>query len=70
MNIEELIEQKIFINIQPLDSWDCWVYEIVMEDYMSPFFIAYRSFDDDLQFSSYNDTLIHAQSKVNDLLMD
>lgn len=70
MTIEELIKQKIFVDIQPLDSWNCWVYQIIMEDCMSPFFVAYSSVNDDLEFSSYNEAWLHAQEKVNDLLMN
>lgn len=70
MNIEELIELGVFVNIQPLDAWDNWVYEIIMEDIMSPFYVAYSSVNDDLEFPSYNSAWLHAQEKVNELLID
>jgi len=71
MNVEKLLEQKVFVNIVPLDSWDNWVYEILMEDLMSPFFVAYSSvIDDELEFPSYTAAMLHAQGKVNELLTD
>lgn len=70
MSIEELIKQKIFVNIQPLDSWDTWVYQILMQDCMSPFFVAFSCIYEDLEFPSYAAAMVHAQEKVNNLLND
>ena len=55
-----LIEKhKIFINIQPIDSWDSWIYNIVQEDQMSPFYISYQP-DLEIEFKSHSEALNHA----------
>lgn len=45
---------KIFIEIKPIDGWSSWSYQILMEDLMSPFYVAYKP---DNEFDSYDDAL-------------
>jgi len=39
--IEFLDSKKVMIECAAVDSWDIWMYRIILEDSMSPFFIAY-----------------------------
>ena len=57
----ELIGKKVWINVYPLDGWDDWVYSIVAEDCMSPFFVMYKS---DVDFQSYLEALDHAIENI------
>ncbi len=59
MNLYEqhvkLIEQNIFINVQPMDDWNEWGYSIYMKDCMSPFFIAHNDYGFDTYESALED---------------
>lgn len=33
-----LLNRKILLEIQPIDSWDSWTFTIFLEDIVSPFF--------------------------------
>ena len=52
----KLIAEKIYIKAYAVDSWDSWSYVVMMEDAMSPFFVAHEC---EQEFSSYMDALRH-----------
>ena len=33
-----LLSKKTLIEVKPIDDWTCWIFEIYLEDLMSPFF--------------------------------
>ena len=43
--------KKIYINVIPVDSWECWTYRILCEDIMSPFFVPFKI---DEEFKTYD----------------
>lgn len=52
-SMQALIYHKIFIDVQPLDTWDEWVYAIILEDSMCPFFELCKS-DAEKPFKTYH----------------
>lgn len=38
-----LLENKIFVEVLPIDGWDYWVWSVIAEDSVCPFFIADKS---------------------------
>ena len=51
--ISWFLERKVWINIFPIDNWNSWTFDIVMEDCLAPF---YTEFDGkELEFSSYEE---------------
>lgn len=69
----ELIKQKkILIEIQVCDDWCNWYYKIIMEDFVSPFFETYNSFDNNKEgFGSYDlalvDGLVNVYKQLNNV---
>lgn len=59
--VAALAEDKIFVDIQPIDDWSQWVYKIYLEDAMAPFFKLCSS-DIEKPFTTYRDALKHAIS--------
>ncbi len=55
--------QQYFINIQPVDSWDEWIYEIIEEDIFAPMCVTYKS-DPESPFKSYFDALDDAKQRI------
>lgn len=49
-----LRDQKILVEVTPIDSWDEWSFIIMLEDAMSPFFVAEWN---DGPFKSYEEAL-------------
>jgi hypothetical protein len=47
-------DHKLIIQVIPFDSWDNWVFKILAEDCMSPFFEAH---DEMKEFNSYDEAL-------------
>lgn len=64
MIITNLEGERFFINIQPIDNWESWWYEIYAEDIISPFYVIYRT-PNDVEFKSYDSALIDAIKRLD-----
>lgn len=56
-------KRQYFINIQPIDSWDEWIYEILEEDSFAPMCVTYKS-DPKSPFKSYFDAFKDAKQRI------
>lgn len=51
--ISWFLERKIWISVFPIDNWNSWTFDIVMEDIMKPFYVCFDG--KELEFSSYEE---------------
>lgn len=63
--VEFLDDVKIMIETCAVDGWDNWMFRIIKEDLMSPFFIAY---EDDGEYVSRTEATTKAIEKGFELL--
>jgi hypothetical protein len=67
--INELITKyKIFIDIQPIDSWDEWTFRIIGEDLMAPFCVMYQS-NPETPYTSYQAALDAALNHIEKTIL-
>jgi hypothetical protein len=57
--------QKILIEIFPIDDWNSWSYKISAEDAMAPFFVAVQY---DVEFDDYIKAMNEAISEAFELI--
>lgn len=60
-----LRDQKVLVEVSPIDGWDSWLYNITMEDAMSPFFIAHQCNE---EYETYEHALEEGLKKALDLM--
>lgn len=60
-----LRNRKVLVQVGPIDGWDSWFYSILMEDLMSPFFIADAP---ETEYSSYEEAFEAGLQKALELL--
>jgi len=60
-----LRDQKVLVEVSPIDGWDSWSYNITMEDAMSPFFIAHQCNE---EYETYEHALEEGLKKALDLM--
>lgn len=56
INPSELAKNKIWVDVQPIDDWDHWMYTIYFEDVMSPFYKVHAN-GFGINFKSYSEAL-------------
>lgn len=49
-----LLAKKVFIEVRPIDDWDCWTYRVVLPDCMAPMFDASTSVN---EYKSHQEAL-------------
>ena len=64
MYLETIYNEKYFIDVQPINSWEEWTYRIITEDLMAPMCVVYQS-DPQIPFLTYNDAVNDAISKID-----
>lgn len=60
-----LRDQKVLVEVSPIDGWDSWSYNITREDAMSPFFIAHQCNE---EYETYEHALEEGLKKALDLM--
>lgn len=65
--IEFFLDMEVFILINPVDSYDYWMFTILGKDLMSPFFEYYDSFKQGLEFETKLETTTIAIQKANEI---
>ena len=65
--VEDYLNEKIYIEIRPTDSWNDWYYVVYFEDLMSPFYKVYDSTTENKYFESYASAFDHAQTKIKEI---
>jgi hypothetical protein len=60
-----LRDQKVLVEVSPIDGWDSWSYNITMEDAISPFFIAHQCNE---EYETYEHALEEGLKKALDLM--
>lgn len=58
--------KKVLIEVSAIDSWDYWSATIYMEDFMSPFFVAFQ--DNEYEAKTYEEAREYAILKAIDLI--
>ena len=65
-----LLSPKVLIEIRTIYSWDCWSYDIILEDTMSPFFVAFNGMLENIEFKTYYECREQAILKALDIIKE
>lgn len=68
--IEFFLDNEMYILINPIDSYDYWMFTILGKDLMSPFFEYLDSFKEGLEFETKLEATIIAIQKADNIFND
>ena len=58
---------KICVTVQPIDDWNWWGFDVILEDSMSPFFVAFDSVIIGKEYASRQEAQEAAIAKFNEI---